>query len=305
MAGWWDQSQSTERCVEKRLVIFENLKAIEAVTLERRISGASSCIFAEACDGFKYVVKGMEDGSRARIAFREAFGTSVFAALGILVPAWRPIYFSNALIEAHELDCLDKSGTGKRILPGIHFASRFVGEDHRRAYERIPGSWYGRIRNRTDFWGGFVIDQWLNSSHPRQSLFLSEEDDLELWALFVSHSGISIEPESPTVPLPDACFYPDGRVYPRTNVISSIDFWIDKIRRNGEEVVQDALTALHPAWRTSSIPEFGERVVGRISQLGERVYGALCAEMKGDSMDAVRSVRTSRLHPVGISALIR
>jgi len=289
----------------KENILFDNSNVIDAVSLGPRVSAASSCVIAEADDGCKYVVKWMEDRPGTRIALREAFGTSVFAALGILVPAWRPIHISDRLIEADECKCLDRLDTRTKILPGIHFGSRCVGGGGERVYEVIPDNWHQCIRNRADFWGSLVLDLWLNSSQPRQSLLITDKDDLEVWTLFVSHSGISFDPYEKVASPLNACFHPDLRVYPQNNVMSSIDYWIDRIRLNGEEAVINVLATLPSAWTTVSSGELGGRVIDRISTLGERVYGALCAEMKGNSTKAVRSVQASRLHPVGCSALGR
>jgi hypothetical protein len=284
--------------------MFERLSLIEAVRLERSLRGASSSVIAEADDGFKYVVKWRQDRWGTRVAFREAFGTCVFAALGILVPIWKPIYLSEALIEADQHRCLDQLGNGARIQPGVHFASRCVSEDIEDLYRTLPGDWYGRIRNRADFWGGFVVDIWLNSSRPRQSLFMRGRNDSEFMAVFVSHTGVSFAPFPDRFQPKNACFYPDMRAYPRADAIDLINLWIDKIRRNGERAVMSALNAIPFAWTTTSSPELGAQVVDRISTLQARVFEALSADMEWKCTKPPQPVVSSHLHlvPFSVSA---
>ena len=276
--------------------MFETVSVIEAVRLERSLSGASSSLIAVAEDGYKYVVKWRLDRSGTHVGFREAFGTSVYAALGILVPTWKP------LIHADQHRCLDQLGNEIRVMPGIHFASRCVSEDLEDIYRTLPGGWYERIKNRADLWGSFVVDLWLNSSRPRQSLFLRGRDDFELLAVFVGHSGISFVPRHDMFHIPNACFYPDLRAYPRENALDTIDLWVDRISRNGEMAVISALTALPFAWTTPSTPELGARVVDRIANLQDRVSEALSAGIKWNTAKPPRRVETSQLHLVQFSA---
>jgi len=275
--------------------MYEKLNVVEAVRLERSLCGASSSVLAVAEDGFKYVVKWKQNNSGNCIAFREAFGTSVFATLGIMVPVWKPIYLSQSLIDADQHKCLDRLGNGIGIAPGIHFASRCVSEEPEDLYRTLPGSWYDRVKNRADFWGSFVIDLWLNASRPRQSLFLKGRDNFELLAIFVSHSGISFARHPDMLQPANACFYPDMRAYPDRNALDTIDLWIDRVRNNGERAVLNALAAMPSDWKTASTPLLGAQLVDRISKLQERVYRAFCSNERRSSTKPPQSVESSRL----------
>ena len=222
---------------------------VSPVTVTRHIQnlrGSSNPFLAEASDGHLYVVKPIAKHSSYRL-FNEAMGTELYRAVGLNVPAWRPLLLTSKCVRAL---VGNKDVAPSELEPRLVFGSRFIGTSFGRLLEVLPGTSYSHIRNRTDLLRAWLIDICAQHEDNRQVIF-KQDEDRTLEAVFIDH-GHLFGPR--TTKMAHRCVssrYLDRRIYGRfsdpdmavqLSVILNTDF----------EPLFQSSSLLPEEWRTGS-----------------------------------------------------
>ena len=224
-----------------------------AVRFLQRLRGSSQPFLVEASDGLLYVVKFANNPQGPNIAFNESMGSYLYRACGLPVPNWSPIYVGDDFIDQNPLCWFNGTRGMERPDAGMCFGSRFLQNTERRLFEILPGTFYTRITNQTQFWLAWLVDVCARHCDNRQALFY-EALDRSLDTYFIDHGHMFGGPKGKHTPQYRAASYLDLRMYPiisslsvleLTRTVTNLDFKM--LRR-----VADDLPA---PWKTESALE--------------------------------------------------
>ena len=185
--------------------------SVAAIRFVRKIRGGSHPLLVDASDGHRYVVKCANNPQGPNVLCNEVLGTELYAAVGLPVPAWTPIRIPRSFL----LTCPQGSlnSLSGPVLPegGLCFGSRVLAESPTRLLEILPGSFLGRVANRSDFWLAWLVDLCAEHRDTRQSLFIESSGILH--AFFVDHGHMFGGPDGTrTTPLMGPRYW-DARIY--------------------------------------------------------------------------------------------
>lgn len=191
---------------------FNGNKCVEAVQFVKRLRGMSQAILVQGSDGMFYVVKFPDNLECPNVAFNESMGSAVFNSCGVPVPGWEPVRISGEFLDRNPGSWLVTPEGARRPGEGWGYGSRFLGLPGTPLREILPGSSFGRISNRLDFWKTWVLDVLCEHADNRQALFLREENGL-LNAIFIDHGHLFGGPRGMLNPSFRASQYLDPRIY--------------------------------------------------------------------------------------------
>lgn len=181
----------------------------------RSLRGGSQPILAEANDGNLYVVKFADNIQGPHLPFNESMGTELYRACGLPVSPWKALEITDSFLDRNPA-CWWQTQQGRlRPLAGVSFGSRFLSGQSARLFEILPGSYFERVRNATDFWLAWTLDVCADHSDVRQAIF-REELSGQLGAVFIDFGHMfggatGRDPFRHVL----ASRYRDGRVYSR------------------------------------------------------------------------------------------
>lgn len=211
------------------------------IALIRRRSylrGRSRPVLAEADDGYLYVVKYADPNTRFLPLLGEAAGSLLFGALGLEVPAWRPLEITESFIETIDHNDIQNVIKAHARHSQTAFGSRYMGNNVERVLEILPYRDLMRISNRQDFCKALLFDVCARQSDNRQALFVSLQQRSYL-SLFIDHGGLFENHEKDLRKQLIAAMYLDRRIY---HALSSSYF--ESARQSLESLDADA------AWGT-------------------------------------------------------
>jgi hypothetical protein len=221
---------------------------LSAVSFVSRTRGASQPVVI-LTTGFKFYVAKFRNFTGRCGLLAEAVGAGILSAMGLPVPEWNPVWFTDEFLDAHpEVWYRNESGReGIRPGSGLHFGSRLmVSANGDEPLQIIPSSWAPRIANRSDFVGALMADLWMNNCDRRQAIFLSDGARERLRAVFIDNDNAfgGYRGDEKTTPrrvmIPFAGFY-DG-VWTRENLV----YWKNRL----DQIDEDHLDAIF-----ASVPE--------------------------------------------------
>jgi hypothetical protein len=165
-----------------------------------------------ASDGCLYVVK-FAQASQPDSLFNEIAGSEMYRWLGLSVPDWQLLRFSDAFLDANPGCYLWTKNGMSRPSGKFAFGSRYLGDNGTRLFEILPGTSISRIENAMSFWVAWIADICALHNDNRQAVF-QEDASRRLRAFFVDHGNLFGAPEDEPVRLFAASRYLDSRVYP-------------------------------------------------------------------------------------------
>jgi hypothetical protein len=239
-------------------------RAPSAVSHVSKLNGSSQPSIVSTEDGTLYVVKFREFTGRNGL-LSEVIGAELMSRMGLPVPKWDPICFTDVFIDGHPEMWRRSHPKGAGIRPGagFHFGSlltRSVGENH--TYELIPNSWIDRVRNRQDFVGALLLDLWTNNCDRRQCVFVAEGSAKSLHAVFIDNDHMfgGYFGNEKTCPrramVPYAGFYDgcwtDGAVARWKRIIDGID----------DEFLDSVMAKVPPDWADVPALQFARTELG-------------------------------------------
>ena len=250
------------------------IKQVCPVRFREKLPGKTQSALIDANDGSQYVVKWLNNLYGSHLVFNEALGSSLFAEFGLPVPPWTTIVIASDFIDANpEMWFSTRCGKVKQSA-SLNFASLSVVQPERTVYEVLPGSWFPRIVNRAAFLGAMVLDIWLGNLEHRKALFVENENDHTLEAVFVNHANILGGPEGCASRHQALPSYLDQRVYAGLDVTHGLNSWANHLAQNGEYAVKKALAGLPQEWVTSSAEAAVDELIRSIPEVRERVCAA-------------------------------
>ena len=149
--------------------------------------------------------------------------------------------------------------------PGLHFASRFPVDPHRRAvYDYLPLSLLDRVINLAAFRGMVAFDKWVSNANGRQAVFF--RDRAERWRLpdddspafaprslayaanMIDH-GFAFNAQNWEFPdSPERGLYSRREIYKDVAGYDDFQPWLERIESCPTEVLDDAAKRIPPAW---------------------------------------------------------
>jgi hypothetical protein len=270
---------------------------IDARRLIRRMRGGAQAHLLEAVDGRFYVVKFVNNPQHRRILVNEWIAATFLKYLGIATPDVQMIRITREFLDANP--GTEMQLARDRFAPslGWHFGSRFPGDPARHVvYDFLPDALLDKVENLADFCGALVFDKWMGNADSRQAIFFRAQ--IEDWLPAASapprklgfvaqmmDNGFVFEgphwrfPESPIQGL-----YFRPMVYKNVRGLGDFEPWIERIRNFPEEVVDQAVKQIPPAWLEGDEAEL------------ERLLERLLARRKR-APDLVAACRQARVSP--------
>jgi len=234
---------------------------VDALRLIRKMRGGAQAHLLEASDGRFYVVKFLNNPQHRRILVNEWIASVFLDYLGIAVPPPAIVRVSESFLERNP-DCHIQLGRSRRpVEPGWHFGSAFPGDPSRNiVYDFLPDSLLEKVENLPDFRGVLAFDKWTGNADSRQSIFFrarlkqhlpgppSSPARLGFVAQMVDHGYIF---DGPQWDLPGGALqglYFRHAVYSTVRSLDDFQPWLDRIVHFPEQVVDQAVSQLPPAW---------------------------------------------------------
>ncbi len=223
----------------------------------RNLPGTAQPILAEASDGHLYVVKLPCMHQSPNLLFNEAAGTELYRAFNLPVPDWSPLIATDSFLDQNPSCSAQAGNLRPRSAQILCFGSRFLGEDGSRLLEILPGAFFNRVTNRTDFWLAWLLDICSRHADNRQAIF-REDIHRTLNVLFIDHGHMFGGPKGEQRVHFEASQYLDWRIYPSTSsrIIVNLQKAAGTLRTNS---LERKIQRLPDEWKTpSALQRFAE-----------------------------------------------
>jgi len=223
--------------------------AVEAVQHIRRMRGGAQGQLMLGADGHAYVVKFQNNPQHMRVLANEFLASKLARAAGLTVPEVDVIEVSSWLIEnTQELE-MDLGRTRERCVPGLHFASRFVGGlMPGQVMDYLPEEQLVSVKNLNEFAGILALDKWTGNANGRQAVFARKAREHRYRAVFIDfgycfHAG---EWKFEDVPLRGVYYRND--VYREIAGWEAFEPWLSRIETMAAETIWTAANDIPPQW---------------------------------------------------------
>jgi hypothetical protein len=230
-----------------------SLTVLRASGVFKKLNGDSHTVLVRASDGLFYVVKMMDSFRGPNVLANKALGNELAMHLGLSVPDWRPIQFTESCMERYFL--LHGTGSESRVNrpgPGLYFGSRaMVQGDPEAVYKKLPERWLSKIDNRSDFAGMLLLDLWTNQVADRKAIFLLSSDGAKVTAVFTGNSQMFGGFWGREQQRRGAALYPDLRVYAGLDFNRAFSLWLQKAVAMDEEMLLRMARAIPCEWYDS------------------------------------------------------
>jgi hypothetical protein len=255
---------------------------VNARRLIRKMRGGAQAHLIEASDGHYYVVKFQNNPQHRRILVNEWIAATFLGYLGLPTPDVAMIRISASFV-ANNPDLYIQLGNSHRLpTPGWHFGSRFPGDPARTAvYDFLPDALLEKIENVTDFRGVLAFDKWVANADARQAIFFRARigpeggpgevsPRLGFVAQMVDNGYVFEGPHWRLSDSPLQGLYFRPLVYRSVRGWADFEPWLERIRHFPEEVVDQALKQIPPAWLEQDEAEL-QRLLERFLMRRKRV----------------------------------
>ena len=234
----------------------------------------------EASDGHAYVVKFHNNPQHRRILINEWIAATFLHYLGISAPEVAMVEVTESFLAGDPDTCIQLGRERRAVTPGWHFGSRYPGDPVRTVvYDYLPDSLLDRVENLSDFRGVLAFDKWMANADSRQAIFFRARV-LELLADATSRLGFVAQMmdngyvfDGPHWRLGESAIqglYFRPLVYRTVRGLDDFEPWLDRIRNFPEEVVDQAVKRIPPAWLEGDEDEL-ERLLERLMKRRARV----------------------------------
>jgi hypothetical protein len=234
---------------------------VDARRLIRKMRGGAQAHLIEASDGHFYVVKFTNNPQHRRILVNEWIASTFLHFLGISSPEIAMIRISDSFL-AENPDAHIQLGTRRMpVEPGWHFGSRFPGDPARIVvYDFLPDTLLEQVQNVGDFLPMLAFDKWTGNADSRQAVFFRAR--LREWlpgaaihplrlgfvSQMVDNGYIFEGPHWRFTDSPIQGLYFRPMVYKSVRGLNDFQPWLDRIIHFPEEIVDQALKQIPPAW---------------------------------------------------------
>jgi hypothetical protein len=253
---------------------------VTARRLIRKMRGGAQAHLMEASDGHAYVVKFRNNPQHRRILINEWIASTFLHYLGIAAPETAMVEVTEAFLAGDPDTYIQLGRERLAITPGWHFGSRFPGDPVRTVvYDYLPDSLLDKVENLADFRGALAFDKWMGNADSRQAIFFRARV-LEPLAATTSRLGFVAQMmdngyvfDGPHWRLGESAIqglYFRPLVYRTVRGLDDFEPWLDRIRNFPEEVVDQAVKRIPPAWLEGDEDEL-DRLLERLMKRRARV----------------------------------
>lgn len=253
---------------------------VTARRLIRKMRGGAQAHLMEASDGNCYVVKFHNNPQHRRILINEWIASAFLHYLGIAAPEVAMVQITETFLAGDPDTYLQLGRERRAVTPGWHFGSRFPGDPERTVvYDYLPDTLLDQVENLADFRAVLAFDKWMGNADSRQAIFFrarvleplaSESERLGFVAQMVDNGYVF---EGPHWRLGESAIqglYFRPLVYRTVRGLAEFEPWLGRIRSFPEEVVDQAVKRIPPAWLEGDEDEL-ERLLERLMRRRARV----------------------------------
>jgi hypothetical protein len=254
---------------------------VDARRLVRKMRGGAQAHLLEASDGHFYVVKFSNNPQHRRILVNEWISAGFLRHLGLSSPETAMVRISEEFLGANT-DAYIQLGRERRPPElGWHFGSRFPGDPGRIAvYDFLPDSLLDTVENAAEFTGALAFDKWTSNADSRQTIFFRarvredsrsrQPERVGFIAQMVDNGYVFDGPHWRLADSPIQGLYFRPSVYARVRGWADFEPWLERIRHFPEDVVDQAVRQIPPAWLDGEEVEL-ERLLDRLMARRKRV----------------------------------
>jgi len=257
---------------------------VTARRLIRKMRGGAQAHLMEASDGHCYVVKFHNNPQHRRILINEWIASAFLHYLGIAAPEVAMVQVTETFLASDPDTYIHLGRERLAVTPGWHFGSRFPGDPARTVvYDFLPDTLLDKVENLSDFRGVLAFDKWMGNADSRQAIFfrarvleplasghLEATERLGFVAQMVDNGYVF---EGPHWRLGESAIqglYFRPLVYRTVRGLAEFEPWLGRIRSFPEEVVDQAVKRIPPAWLEGDEDEL-ERLLERLMRRRARV----------------------------------
>jgi hypothetical protein len=253
---------------------------VTARRLIRKMRGGAQAHLLEANDGNSYVVKFLNNPQHRRILINEWIASTFLHYLGIAAPEVAMVQITEMFLAGVPEVHIQLGREQRAVTPGWHFGSRFPGDPARTVvYDFLPDTLLDKVENLSDFLGVLAFDKWMGNADSRQAIFFrarvleplgSEPRRLGFVTQMVDNGYVF---EGPYWRLGESAIqglYFRPLVYRTVRGLAEFEPWLDRIRNFPEEVVDQAVKRIPPAWLEGDEDEL-DRLLERLMRRRARV----------------------------------
>ncbi|MGH9647123.1 MAG: HipA family kinase, partial [Bryobacteraceae bacterium] len=198
-----------------------------------------------------------------RVLVNEWIAAAFLHYLGISAPEAAMVQITESYL-AGDADTYIQLGRERRaVTPGWHFGSRFPGDPARTVvYDFLPDTLLDTVENLSDFCAVLAFDKWMGNADSRQAIFFRAQ---VLQPLVVGHNPDETRRLGFVAQMVDNGYVFDGPhwrlgesaiqglyfrplVYRTVRGLAEFEPWLSRIRNFPEEVVDQAVKRIPPAW---------------------------------------------------------
>jgi hypothetical protein len=253
---------------------------VAAHRLTRKMRGGAQAHLIEASDGHSYVVKFHNNPQHRRILVNEWIASTFLHYLDIAAPETAMVELTQEFLAATPDVHIQLGRERRAVTPGWHFGSRFPGDPMRTVvYDFLPDTLLEQVENLRDFLGVLAFDKWMGNADSRQAIFYrarvhdplaANPPRLGFVAQMVDNGYVFEGPHWRWGDSPIQGLYFRPLVYRTVRGLAEFEPWLDRIRNFPEEVVDQAVKRIPPAWLEGDEDEL-ERLLERLLRRRERV----------------------------------
>jgi hypothetical protein len=267
----------------------------QALRLIRKMRGGAQAHLLEASDKNFYVVKFHNNPQHRRILVNEWIAATFLHYLGIAAPEVVMVELTDSFIEKNPEVYIQLGRQRLAVSAGWHFGSRFPGDPARTVvYDYLPDALLEKVENLPDFRAVLAFDKWVGNADARQAIFFRARVQNGLAGMAEARLGFVAEMmdngyvfEGPHWRFGESAIqglYFRPQVYRTVRGLDDFEPWLDRIRHFPEEVVDQAVKRIPPAWLEGD-EEALERLLDQLFRRRARVAGL------------IESCRTERVDP--------
>lgn len=277
---------------------------VDARRLVRKMRGGAQAHLLEASDGKFYVVKFSNNPQHRRILVNEWVASVFLRHLGLSSPEPAMVRVTEEFLAANPDVYLQLGRERRAPALGWHFGSTFPGHPARTVvYDFLPDTLLQQVENLAEFAGALAFDKWAANADSRQTIFFRARIDastpahskpahakperLGFVAQMVDNGYVFDGPHWRLNDSPVQGLYFRPLVYARVRGWADFEPWIDRIRHFPDEIVDQAVKQIPPAWLDGDREEL-ERLLDRVLARRKRVADLIleCRSGRADPFPA-------------------
>jgi hypothetical protein len=254
---------------------------VKAKTFVRKMRGESQAHLIAADDGYRYVVKFLNNPQGNRILVNELISSLLLRAIGIQTPEIALVAFDEQTLSTNpEIGIVSRREDLLIPLPGLHFGSRYPGSTGKlTVYDFFPEAMLPKLYNRNEFTGVLVFDKWACNADSRQAIFHrahttnvdSAVSEVRWVAQMIDHGQMFQGRDWTFRDSPVQGPYMHAAIYGRSPTLPDFEPWIEKVSRLDEDVFDTVFNAVPAPWISKEEKELVRVLLGRLQKRQEQI----------------------------------